>query len=808
MPKSNFFLRIDIIEGKNLASKDTNGYSDPYVTLYIEDSTYHTQVVNKELNPRWNATFEHRINQDKPPEAIYFTCWDKDVFGKDYMGEFDILLKELWGNGIVGYNHELNKPHPYPLISKRKGEVVSGEIIVKIGIVDKSTEPLNPDELLTLWRHMSKLNIQDDVDSNKKKDTNKVDTKSQTHVRKPSVSLTDIHGWVFIEIVGAKNLPAAKNVTKTGFDMDPFVVISFSKNTFRTKVISHNLNPVWNEKFYFPVKHSEVTYKIKFTVNDWDKFSGNDLVATQTYEIAKVIPNAPFKFNGVEDLESGMKQEEIDLDVKLHLDKEYSSKLDFKINYIPYEQIKKQFWYSLAKIYDSNENNLLNYVEIETMLNSLGSSLTDETITSFFTRFNKVPAKDELTFDEIVKCLEERLRDTTISHISATSDGEEAENEHMIYLKECPICHKPNLSRLTEAEIITHVSICASNDWGNLDKFVTGDFVTESQAQRKWLSKVISKIGYGNYKIGANNANIIVQDRQTGQLVEEKMPTYIRLGIRLLYRGIKNVDSKRTKTLLENLSVKQGKKYDHPASVKDINGFIEFHNLSRDEILDPIESFKNFNEFFYRKLKPEARKLDFPNDPSILVSPADCRMMAFPTIDEAIELWIKGQQFSIQRLLGDESAAKEFEGGSLGIFRLAPQDYHRFHFPVDGRIGENKPIAGDYYTVNPMAIRSELDVYGENKRSITYIDSPKFGKVAFVAVGAMMVGSIVYTSKPFSDVKRLDEHGYFAFGGSTVVLLFQKGKTVFDDDILANSKQCLETLVRVGTHVGRNPSRH
>ncbi|CAJ0767791.1 8888_t:CDS:2, partial [Entrophospora sp. SA101] len=248
------------------------------------------------------------------------------------------------------------------------------------------------------------------------------------------------------------------------------------------------------------------------------------------------------------------------------------------------------------------------------------------------------------------------------------------------------------------------------------------------------------------------------------------------------------------KTLLENLSVKQGKKYDHPASVKDINGFIEFHNLSRDEILDPIESFKNFNEFFYRKLKPEARKLDFPNDPSILVSPADCRMMAFPTIDESIELWIKGQQFSIQRLLGDESAAKEFEGGSLGIFRLAPQDYHRFHFPVDGRIGENKPIAGDYYTVNPMAIRSELDVYGENKRSITYIDSPKFGKVAFVAVGAMMVGSIVYTSKPFSDVKRLDEHGYFAFGGSTIILLFQKGKTVFDDDILANSKQCLETL--------------
>lgn len=74
----------------------------------------------------------------------------------------------------------------------------------------------------------------------------------------------------------------------------------------------------------------------------------------------------------------------------------------------------------------------------------------------------------------------------------------------------------------------------------------------------------------------------------------------------------------------------------------------------------------------------------------------------------ATEIWIKGRDFTIQRLLGPvySEEAPKFENGSLGIFRLAPQDYHRFHVPVDGVIGEPKLISGQYYTVNPMAIRS------------------------------------------------------------------------------------------------------
>jgi phosphatidylserine decarboxylase len=107
-------------------------------------------------------------------------------------------------------------------------------------------------------------------------------------------------------------------------------------------------------------------------------------------------------------------------------------------------------------------------------------------------------------------------------------------------------------------------------------------------------------------------------------------------------------------------------------------------------------------------LKPEARPSTAPDNPAIAVSPADCRCVTFNKIEKATEIWIKGRDFTVQRLLGtaypDEAA--KFEGGALGIFRLAPQDYHRFHVPVDGVLGEPRQIEGQYYTVNPMAIRS------------------------------------------------------------------------------------------------------
>lgn len=249
--------------------------------------------------------------------------------------------------------------------------------------------------------------------------------------------------------------------------------------------------------------------------------------------------------------------------------------------------------------------------------------------------------------------------------------------------------------------------------------------------------------------------------------------------------------------MLKSMSVKQGKKFDDPASKAEIPKFIEFHRLDMSEVLLPTEEFKNFNEFFYRALKPEARPCSAPDRPDVVVSPADCRSVVFNSVSQATQVWIKGREFSIKRLLGDAypEDVKRFENGALGIFRLAPQDYHRFHIPVDGVLGKPKTIAGEYYTVNPMAIRSALDVYGENVRVLCPIDSPTHGRVMVICVGAMMVGSTVITQKEGAQVNRADELGYFKFGGSTIVLLFEPGKMKFDGDLTDNSNGALETLV-------------
>jgi len=155
------------------------------------------------------------------------------------------------------------------------------------------------------------------------------------------------------------------------------------------------------------------------------------------------------------------------------------------------------------------------------------------------------------------------------------------------------------------------------------------------------------------------------------------MPTFIRLGIRLLYKSPAN--KIKVGKILADMSKKQGVKFNDPRSKRDIEPFIRFHGLEAQmlEVLEPVQNFANFNEFFYRKLRSTARTLASPGDDRVAVSVADCRMTCFQTISDATQYWIKGRQFTLGRLLADEALAKKYEGGSLAIFRLAPQDYHR-----------------------------------------------------------------------------------------------------------------------------------
>lgn len=360
-----------------------------------------------------------------------------------------------------------------------------------------------------------------------------------------------------------------------------------------------------------------------------------------------------------------------------------------------------------------------------------------------------------------------------------------------------------------------HLLLCASRTPGERKAdFADRGYVTEdgaSYGSYSWMaSSLLSRLGFGTYKVGSVEGHILVRNRRTGLLEEEYIPSYVRLGIQLLYRNRVSRTAAETaivEGLLKRASVAHGVAYDNPASKADIPSFVQTYSIDLDELPKPLTEYTTMNDFFTRQLKPGVRVLEGADDPNVISSAADCRISAFNDTSSATTIWIKGSGFSIARLLGDNDAALTFEGGAVAIFRLSPQDYHRWHMPVSGTITGFKPIRqpGLYYTVNPMAIRSPVDVFGDNVRDVCYVDTgrPDMGTVAVVAVGAMMVGSIVWTVSQGQTAKRFDEMGYFKFGGSTVVVLFPKGAVEFDADLLESSGRALESVIRVGDKIGK-----
>ncbi|KAK7682588.1 hypothetical protein QCA50_014388 [Cerrena zonata] len=1038
-------LKVQVLSCKDLFAKDRNGYSDPFVVVSVLGTRHSTPVIKRTLNPIYaakDATFEFPIYLSTADKlgVIEAVIWDKDVLGKEYLGEVSIPLEDWFrDDNALDFNDSNNKPLNLNVVSTRIGAQATGTAQVKLGFVhppnisslmefsevysqlvkisrpsvvsapptegigtirsheggprfeddglssddgesetedeeddivqpvpvpatESSTTPLaspltptpasqvktptgpkppSPFSIPKLFPRKASSTRSSSIDSTMAAVNNIPSAPPSPLPQSVSTPVTaapekrkrmrrrrkggddgyhfntenDILGIVMLEVRGAKDLPKIRNLTRIGWDMDPFVVISFGKKVFRTRVIRHSLDPTWDEKLLFHVRRYETSFKVNFSILDWDKLSGNDHVGDVSFDVAELLANAPQKdpVTGLypeinDDDHNGMKDFTLPLATNNSpWETKHSPQISFRAKYQPYDALRQRFWRQVLKEYDTDDNRFLSRLELTTMLDSLNSTLSHSTIDTFFTRRNKHPQTDSLTFEEAIMCLEEELikpnsekkrinfddmsADSSVpltpaipvsnadrpfglnldkldfsgpphnqpspesdplqktsqpqpyttepsqqlltdaaapiqparlgqidrQASAASSDIEESSSgssspahenfERVINIKNCPLCHRPRLSSKAEVDIVTHLAVCASQDWARMDRMLVDSYVTASQAQRKWYTKVLHKVSAGDYKLGANSANIIVQNRITGKLEEEKMQSYVRLGIRLLYKGWKSsIESSRAKKLLKSMSIKQGIKYDSPESARDIPAFIDFHNLDVTEIRDPLDSFKTFNEFFYRKLKVDARPVEQPENPYRLVSGADCRLMAFQTIDDATKLWIKGREFSLARLFGDayKSEASRYNGGALCIFRLAPQDYHRFHCPVDGKIGPMTFVPGEYYTVNPQAIRTALDVYGENARKIVPIDSPQFGRVMCVCVGAMMVGSIKTTVSEGQEVKRGDEFGYFAFGGSTIVVVFEPNVVEWDEDLVINGKACLETLVRVGMGLGRS----
>lgn len=227
-----------------------------------------------------------------------------------------------------------------------------------------------------------------------------------------------------------------------------------------------------------------------------------------------------------------------------------------------------------------------------------------------------------------------------------------------------------------------------------------------------------------------------------------------------------------------------------------VRPFIKKFQIDTSEFLDRVDSFRSFNDFFVRKLKSTCRPIEASE--KVVILPADARYLVVPNVKKADRFFVKGQSLSLNELLQDETLALRYEEGAMAIARLCPVDYHRFHFPCEGVAHQTREIPGPLFSVNPIALRRHLDILTRNKRVITLFESVHFGTIAYIEVGATYVGTIHQTFTPDRLYRKGEEKGYFSFGGSCVILLFEPGRIEFAPDLLKYSNQSLEVRGLMG----------
>ncbi|MDR1401857.1 MAG: phosphatidylserine decarboxylase [Puniceicoccales bacterium] len=227
--------------------------------------------------------------------------------------------------------------------------------------------------------------------------------------------------------------------------------------------------------------------------------------------------------------------------------------------------------------------------------------------------------------------------------------------------------------------------------------------------------------------------------------------------------------------------------------------FIEKFKLRSDSFEKKVDDFESFNDFFYRKLKPFSRPIS--PKPNGVSASADGRHLAYRDMQNFSPFFIKGEQLSAENLTMDKKIADRFRGGSILISRLCPADYHRFHFPVACVPGKTFLVNGEYAAVHPIAMAGKMNAFLENKRMSTLLHTDICGDILMIEIGSTCVGTIKQTFAPDKPALKGQEKGYFKFGGSTVILIFEKGRVKFSADVLDNTSRGMETYVLMGDEI-------
>ena len=234
---------------------------------------------------------------------------------------------------------------------------------------------------------------------------------------------------------------------------------------------------------------------------------------------------------------------------------------------------------------------------------------------------------------------------------------------------------------------------------------------------------------------------------------------------------------------------------EHPLSTVLIPPFIRHYHIDLSQY--EKETYRSYNAFFTRQIRPSARPVD--KTPEALISPCDAKLTVYPIAPDST-FPIKHSRYRVSDLLGCSRLAKGFAGGQCLIFRLTVEDYHRYCYPDDGVKSKNRLLGSELHTVNPIALEG-YNIYKRNCRSACLLNTAHFGRIAMIEVGALMVGKIV-NYHGAGPVRRGQEKGMFRFGGSTVVVLLEKDAAVLDGDILQNSAEGVETAVHYGERIG------
>ena len=227
-----------------------------------------------------------------------------------------------------------------------------------------------------------------------------------------------------------------------------------------------------------------------------------------------------------------------------------------------------------------------------------------------------------------------------------------------------------------------------------------------------------------------------------------------------------------------------------------VSGFVRKNGICLSEYKK--KKYTSFHDFFKREIKPSARPYKVSD--KALLSPCDCKASVYPIAQDSC-FSIKGVPYTVAEVLDDTVAAQAYDGGYLFLLRLSLDDYHHYMYPVSGYKSSDRIIPGKLYTVHPL-IHRYAAVYRENARESCEIITPDGARVTVMQVGALGVGKIVNDEMGAAQVYQGEEQGHFEFGGSTILVLVDAGSYKPCKDLLNNTNEGFETIVKMGERIG------